>query len=219
MNFSERQSDPRRHLVGFTVVILVHALVVWALVSGLAKKVIDVVRAPIETKVIEEVKKPPPPPEIVLPPPPKLEAPPPPYIPPPEVQIATPPPPQPTISVAPSPVPPPPTPMTPTAPVVVAPPAPPAPPAPRPAVVAIGVACATQVQPTMPPKALREGITGSVKARATIKGGKVIAVEIISSQPRGVFDAAVRNAMMQYGCAAAGDDELKADQVFDFKVE
>ena len=223
MNFSQRQADPRRHLVGITLVILFHALVVWALVSGLAKKVVDVVRAPIETKVIEEIKKPPPPPpEIVLPPPPKLEAPPPPYIPPPEIQIATPPPPQPTITVAPSPVPPPPTPMTPTPPpppvaVVVAPPAPAAPP--RPAVVAIGVACATQVQPSMPAKALREGITGSVKARATIKGGKVVAVEIVSSQPRGVFDAAVRTAMLQYGCSAAGDEEIKADQTFDFKIE
>lgn len=219
MNFSERQADPRRHLVGITVVIAVHALVVYALVTGLANKVVDVIRAPIETKVIEEVKKPPPPPEIVLPPPPKLEAPPPPYIPPPEVQIATPPPPQPTISVAPALVPPPPTVMTPTAPVVVAPPAPPAPPAPRPAVVSIGVACATQVPPSMPPKAVREGITGTVKARATIKGGKVVAVEILSSQPRGVFDAAVRTAMLQYGCSAAGDEELKAEQTFDFKLD
>lgn len=215
MNFSQRQADPRRHLVGITVVILVHAFVVYALVTGLAKKVVDVVRAPIETKVIEEIKKPPPPPEIVLPPPPKLEAPPPPYIPPPEVQIAAPPP-APAITVAPAPVPPPPTVMTPTPPVVVAPPAPPAP---RPSVVSIGVACATQVQPTMPVKAAREGITGTVKARATIKGGKVISVEILSSQPRGVFDSAVRTAMMQYGCAAAGDDELKADQTFDFKLE
>jgi protein TonB len=215
MNFSQRQADPRRHLVGLTVVILFHAFIVYALITGLAKKVVDVVRAPIETKVIEEIKKPPPPPEIVLPPPPKLEAPPPPYSPPPEVQIATPPPPQPTISVAPSPVPPPPTPMTPTPPVVVAPPAP----APRPTVVAIGVACATQVKPAMPVKAQREGITGSVRARATIKGGKVVAVEILSSQPRGIFDAAVRNAMMQYGCSAAGDEELKADQAFDFTLE
>ena len=219
MNFSQRQADPRRHLVGITFVILFHALVVYALVTGLAKKVVEVIRAPIETKVIEEIKKPPPPPEIVLPPPPKLEAPPPPYIPPPEVQIAAPPPPQPTISVAPSPVPPPPTVMTPTPPpVVAAPPAPPAPPAPRPTSVAIGVACATQVQPLMPAKATREGLTGTVKARATIRGGKVIAVEIISSQPRGVFDAAVRSAMMQYGCQAAGDEEIKADQTFEFKV-
>lgn len=72
MDFSKRQGDPRRHLVGFTLVILFHVLIVYALVTGLAKKVVDVVRAPIETKVIEEIKKPPPPPEIVAPPPPRL---------------------------------------------------------------------------------------------------------------------------------------------------
>src|SRR6476620_2392230 len=98
MNFSRRQADPRRHLVGIGFVILLHAIIIYALVSGLAKKVVDVVRAPIETKVIEEIKKPPPPPEIVVPPPPKLKAPPPPFIPPPEIQIATPPPPAPTIT-------------------------------------------------------------------------------------------------------------------------
>ena len=214
MNFSQRQADPRRHLVGLSVVILFHALIVYALVTGLAKKVVDVVRAPIETKVIEEIKKPPPPPEVVLPPPPKLEAPPPPYIPPPEVQIATPPPPQPTISVAPSPTPPPPPVMTPTPPVA---PAPPAPAAPKP--MSIGVACPTMVQPSMPVKAQREGISGIVRARATIKGGKVIAVEILSSPARGVFDSAVRNAMMQYGCSGAGDEEVKAEQEFVFKLE
>ena len=217
MNFSQQQADPRRHLVGFTFVILFHALIVYALVTGLAKKVVDVVRAPIETKVIEEIKKPPPAPEIVLPPPPKLEAPPPPYIPPPEVTIATPPPQQPTITVAPSPEPPPPTVMTPT------PPPPPVAAAPvqappRPATTNIGVACPNQVSPSMPVKAQREGITGVVRAQATIKGGKVIAVEILSTPARGVFDAAVRNAMMQYGCSGAGDEEVKAVQEFSFKL-
>ena len=216
MNFSQRQADPRRHLVGLTVVILFHAFIVWALVTGLAKKVVDVVRAPIETKVIEEIKKPPPPPEVVLPPPPKLEAPPPPYIPPPEVQIATPPPPQPTISVAPSPTPPPPTVMTPTPPPVVAAPAPA--PAPRPASVNIGVVCPTQPKPVLPRKALADGISGEVTARATIKGGMVINVDIISARPRGVFDAAVRAAMLQYSCQTSGDEVLYADQLFDFKV-
>jgi len=215
MNFSQRQADPRRHLVGLSVVILFHALIVYALVTGLAKKVVDVVRAPIETKVIEEIKKPPPPPEIVLPPPPKLEAPPPPYIPPPEVQIATPPPPQPTISVAPSPTPPPPTVMTPTPPVAVAP----APPAPKPTTVNIGVACPTQVKPETPVKAAREGISGVVRAQATIKGGKVVSVEILSSPARGVYDASVRKAMMQYVCSAAGDEEIKAVQEFVFNLE
>ena len=71
MNYSQQQADPKKHLLGISAVILFHVLVVYALVTGLAKKVIDVVRAPIETKVIEEIKKPPPPPEVVVPPPPK----------------------------------------------------------------------------------------------------------------------------------------------------
>ncbi|MEO6363180.1 MAG: energy transducer TonB, partial [Caldimonas sp.] len=77
MNFAEQQASPQRRIVGFGAVLLFHALLVYALVTGLAKKMVDVVRAPIETKVIEEIKKPPPPPEVVVPPPPKLEAPPP----------------------------------------------------------------------------------------------------------------------------------------------
>src|SRR5215207_3765706 len=135
MNFAERQADPRRHLVGMAIVVLFHALVVYALVTGLAKKVVEVVRAPIETKVIEEIKKPPPPPEVVVPPPPKMEAPPPPFIPPPEVQIQTPPPPQPTITAT--------TPTPPPAPVAIAPVTPPAPVAPAaPAAPAVPVSAA-----------------------------------------------------------------------------
>ena len=38
MNFAQRQADPRRHLVGMTIVVLFHALVVYALVTGLAKQ-------------------------------------------------------------------------------------------------------------------------------------------------------------------------------------
>jgi protein TonB len=215
MNFSQRQADPRRHLLGITLVILLHVVVVYALVSGLAKKVIDVVRAPIETKVIEEIKKPPPPPEIVVPPPPKMDAPPPPFIPPPEVQIASPPPPQPTITTTATPPPPGPVTIAPQVPVATAPaPAAPA----RPAVMAIGVACQSMVQPTMPRKALAEGTSGTVVAQATIRGGKVVSVEIMSSKPRGLFDNAVRDAMMQYGCQTTGTEEIKASQTFDFKV-
>lgn len=216
MNFSQRQADPRRHLVGITFVVLLHIFVIYALVTGLARKVVDVVRAPIETKVIEEIKKVLPPPEIIVPPPPKMDAPPPPFIPPPEVLIATPPPVQPTITTTATPAPPAPVAIAPQAPVVAAP-APPAPPA-RAAAVSIGVACTTQVAPVMPVRATRESISGVVRARATIKGGKVVSVEILSSPARGVFDAAVRSAMMQYGCSAAGDEEIKADQEFSFKL-
>jgi protein TonB len=72
-------------------VLLLHVLLIYSLVTGLARKVVEVIKQPIETKVIEEVK-PPPPPDNPPPPPPKMAAPPPPFIPPPEVQVANPPP-------------------------------------------------------------------------------------------------------------------------------
>ena len=208
MDFSTRGPQPQKHALGITMVIALHAIVIYALVTGLGKKIVDVIKQPIETKVIEEVKLPPPPPERLLPPPPKLEAPPPPYIPPPEVQIATPPPTQPTITGTATP--PPQTDIRP-----MQPPAPPAPPAPKPAVVSIKTICQQMVQPTMPRKALQTGTGGSVTARATIKGGKVVEVEILKSHPRGLFDSAVKEAMLQYACA--GDHV--ADQEFVFNVK
>ena len=39
MNYAQQQADPRRHVIGVTVVVLFHLLVVYALVTGLAKKV------------------------------------------------------------------------------------------------------------------------------------------------------------------------------------
>ena len=41
MNFAQRQRDPRKHLVGITAVILFHGFIVYALLTGLAKKVVD----------------------------------------------------------------------------------------------------------------------------------------------------------------------------------
>ena len=212
MNFSQQHRDPRRHIVGFTFVILFHALIVYALVTGLAKKVVDVVRAPIETKVIEEIKKPPPPPEIVVPPPPKLEAPPPPFIPPPEVQIATPPPPQPTITaVTPTP---PPAPVViapappPEAPLAVAPPPPPAPP--KVQSTDARAHCSKMPDPEVP------GVTfvGRVEfmVRATIKANRATDMAIVPGSFKGTSDrkvqrAAVANAisaMQDYVCAGDG---------------
>ncbi|PRC93389.1 energy transducer TonB [Solimicrobium silvestre] len=88
MDFSEHGQDPTKKLVGISVVVLIHVIVIYALLNGLGKQIIAVIKdIPIETKVIEEVKPPPPPPDAP-PPPPKLAAPPPPFIPPPEVQVA-----------------------------------------------------------------------------------------------------------------------------------
>ena len=83
------QRDSSRRLAGLAVVVTLHAALIYALVYGLARKIVEVVRQPLETKIIEEVKAPPPdrPPP---PPPPKLTTPPPPYIPPPEVQVHVP---------------------------------------------------------------------------------------------------------------------------------
>jgi periplasmic protein TonB len=84
--------DSGRRLTGIAVVAVFHLVLIYALVTGLARKLVEVVIPPLETKLIEEVKPPPvdnkPPP----PPPPKFAAPPPPFIPPPEVRIDTPPP-------------------------------------------------------------------------------------------------------------------------------
>src|SRR5688500_20389532 len=67
---------------------LLHLAIGYALVTGLARKVVEVIKAPLETKIIEEVKKPPP--DQPPPPPPKMAAPPPPFIPPPEINIQVP---------------------------------------------------------------------------------------------------------------------------------
>ena len=126
MDYAEAQRNPTKHPVGLSVVIVLHVLLGWALVSGLARKVVEVVKAPIETKIIEEIKPPPPPPPENLPPPPKFAPPPPSFVPPPEVQVNAPPTPAPTITT--TQVAPPPTPVTVSpAPAVVAPPAPVAP--------------------------------------------------------------------------------------------
>lgn len=83
------EKDSSRRLIGLVVVVAFHVALIYALVHGLARQIVEVIRQPLETKIIEEIKAPPPdkPPP---PPPPKLAIPPPPYIPPPEVQVHVP---------------------------------------------------------------------------------------------------------------------------------
>ena len=225
MDFSKRQADPRRHIVGFTFVVLLHAAIVYALVTGLAKKVVDVVRAPIETKVIEEIKKPPPPPEIVVPPPPKLEAPPPPFIPPPEVQIATPPPPQPTITAV-TPTPPPapvviaPAPPPPAAPAVVVAPPPPAPA--KPVAQSVTAICTKVVKPETP---AINGlvVTAVITMSYTIQGGKVTKMDVVKQSYTPSVDrkvkrtiiASIEAAVAEYVCPG---DFADVPQEFTFKI-
>ncbi|MFV3129216.1 energy transducer TonB [Niveispirillum sp. KHB5.9] len=121
---SYRRQEPQSsgRLVGVAVVVLLHVGVIYALMSGLARTVVQVIADPIQAEIVEEITPPPedtPPP----PPPPKFETPPPPYIPPPEVVIANPPPVQSAISTATSERPP--TVQPPPRQVAAAPPAPP----------------------------------------------------------------------------------------------
>jgi protein TonB len=75
-------------LAGLVFVGLLHVALIYALMQGLARKIVEVVRNPLEVKIVETVK---PPPEQPPPlPTPKLAAPPPPYIPPPEVRVQVP---------------------------------------------------------------------------------------------------------------------------------
>lgn len=124
MDFAQQQRNPGRHLLGFGIVVALHVLLGWALVTGLAQRMIEVIKAPIETKIIEETKPPPPPPPENLPPPPKFAPPPPSFVPPPEVNVNPPPTPAPTITTT-QVVPPPAPPVF-----LTPPPAPAAPPAP-----------------------------------------------------------------------------------------
>ena len=77
MRLAQQQRNPVRQIVGFAIVTVLHAGIIYALVYGLARRVVEVIQQPVATKIIEEVKPPPPdvPPSL---PPPMLAAPPPP---------------------------------------------------------------------------------------------------------------------------------------------
>lgn len=214
MNFAMNQPSPPplRRASGFLAVVLLHVLIVYGLVSGLARKAVEVIKKPLDAHIVEEVKLPPPPPPPPPPPkqikqelPPPVTAPPPPFVPPPEIvppAVAAP-----AIEAVSTP---------PVEAPVIAPP-PPAPAPAGPVRTDISVACPQQVAPEMPAKALHDGISGVVKASVRIKAGKIVDVQI-QSGPR-VFHNAVRAAMLRYQCASSGDDEVVATQEFAFKVE
>jgi protein TonB len=91
MEYAEYERNPSKKWFGFSFVILLHGLIIYALVTGLAHKVVEIINPPVETRIIEEVKPPPPPKLPKSPPPQKLLAPPPPFVPPPEVSVQPPP--------------------------------------------------------------------------------------------------------------------------------
>jgi periplasmic protein TonB len=183
MDYAQQQRDPTKHLIGLTVVAALHVLIVYALVTGLARKVVDVIKKPIETKIVEEAK-PPPPPETPPPPPPKMNTPPPPFIPPPEVQISIAPPPTATITSVTSTPPPPVAAIAPTPPHVAVKTAP-----------VIDAARNCQ-KPEYPPASARAEETGVVTVRFVIDiDGKAIQSQVVKSSGHKRLDEAARQAL------------------------
>jgi periplasmic protein TonB len=196
MDFARQQRNPTKHMVGIAVVILVHVLVIYALLTGLARKAVEVIKKPLTATIIEEVKLPPPPPPP--PPPPKKVVIEQPKIPPPPVQPYVPPPDIPTPAPA-EPVIAAPTVVVPTEPNVIAPPPPPAPPAPKPS-VRKGLTPVEIIKPQYPREAIRAGIqSGKVVALLSVdEKGNVTDVRIKSSEPQRVFDREVIRTLAQW---------------------
>jgi len=200
--------------VGLATMVLAHVLIGYALMTGMARQAFEMVKKPLDATIIQEVKLPPPPPP---PPPnpeirkvtqaPKVNEPPPPaYVPPPEVA-------PPASSVEPVI-----TQVQTSQPVAPPPPAPPPVATPEPAAPVradIAIVCPKQVRPSVPERAIDEGIEGTVKAQVRIRNGKVVDVRVLSG-PK-VYHAAVRNAMLAYECSA-GENEVLATQDFTFKL-
>ena len=146
------QPSASRRFGGLAAMVVLHLVLGYVLLSGMAQKVVSIVKKPLETKIIQEVELPPPPP----PPPPKQvrqapppSAPPPPtYVPPPDV--APPPQVESPVSVT-----------TSEKPAEPAPIAPPAPAPTKPVKADIFVTCPKQVQPELPQRALEDGTGGT----------------------------------------------------------
>jgi protein TonB len=201
MDFARQQRDPTRHMIGIAFVVLFHALIVYALVTGLARKAVEVIKKPLDAKIIEEIKAPPPPP----PPKPvqqqqqRIESTPQPYVPPPDIEV-----PQvtqtaPVITAISS--------TPPTEPHVIEAPAPPVvAPAPKPAIRRIA-SRVSGPDPAYPREAIRSGVAkGRVLARVQVdEKGNVIDIQIISSEPPRVFDRAVRSALQEWKLTAEGE--------------
>jgi protein TonB len=215
MDFAEQQRDPKRHVIGIGAVVILHVLVVWALVSGLARKVVEVVKGPIEVKVIEEVIKKPPPPEVV-PPPPKLAAPPPPFIPPPEINIAPPPTTAPTITAVTKDAP-----TAPSAPVIQKVPESPQVASAAPSIRSAQVACANyrEVMSSIvyPREALKDGLEGEVVIEFTVGANGQIKDAVIKSSSNRAFNRSSMAVVSQLQCQSGGQD-IRVQAPISFKI-
>jgi protein TonB len=189
MSYAERRKSSPGRLAGLGGVVILHAAAIYALATGLGHQAVEFLRAPMETRIVAELK-PPEPPKVEPPPPqpPKVVKPPPPsYTPPPKVRVQAPPP----VAAI-------------TATTEVAPTAPAPPPVTAPAPV---VAPAVKVAPALdqarycpppqyPPAARRAGESGAVVLRFLIEvDGSVVDSLVDSSSGFERLDEAARAAL------------------------
>ncbi|HQR86347.1 MAG TPA: energy transducer TonB [Limnohabitans sp.] len=168
-SYASRQRSPRKHLTGIGLVILLHALLLWAIASGLARKVVRMTENTVEAVLMTEAPPPAPTPPPKAPPPPKTPAPPPP------APTST----APAITQAPAP-------PAPT-------PAPAAPAIRTGAVIQAGAHCA---KPDYPSASRRMEEEGTVTLKFLIGvDGKVIQADIEKSSGFTRLDEAARNAL------------------------
>ncbi|MEO6248561.1 MAG: energy transducer TonB [Sphingomicrobium sp.] len=175
--------------VSIVIVALLHVVLGYALVSGLAYNVLKNATTDLKTF---DVSEPPPPPEEKPPPPEKTNAPPPPQVvaPPPMVRMQTVAPQIQTVSVAPPPV------ITPTA-----RPAPPAPPAPPPPVKREGARAKGSLvglfsSDDYPNSALSANEQGTTAVHLTIgTDGRVSGCDISQSSGSSALDSATCNIL------------------------
>ena len=194
MAYADQQMSGNK-VTALIIVAILHVVIGYALVSGLASEAYTKVKEITSAVNIEEEK---PPEELPPPPPPKDNTPPPPIVaPPPPISIAPAPPPIQTQPTIPPPSPPalripPPAPVGP-------PPAPPAPSQARGARTKNERSWAARIQENYPARALREEIEGTVGVRVTVTpDGRAANCSVTASSGSDILDAAACQGMERY---------------------
>ncbi|GGY99873.1 TonB family protein [Novosphingobium colocasiae] len=189
MAYADQQMSGNK-VVALVIVALIHVVVGYALVTGLAFEAAKKVIAKVTTVDIEEEK---PKEEEPPPPPPKQDQAPPPIVaPPPQINIAPAPPVVQTVTEAP----PPPPVLIPTA---APPPPPPAPSKAKGASPKGQAGWASRIQENYPTRAARDNIEGRVGVRVTIgPDGRVSGCSVSSSSGNSDLDSAACDGMTRY---------------------
>lgn len=196
MAYADQQMSGNK-VVSIIIVALIHVLIGYLLISGLAISAVKEIAERVTTIDIEE---PPPPEEPDEPPPeqPQETAPPPPVAPPPPISIAPAPPPIRTQPTIPPPAPPALT-IPPPAPVAAPAPPPPPPSQARGATTRGERRWAARIQENYPSRALREEIEGTVGVRVTVTAnGRATGCSVTASSGSSILDDAACKGMERY---------------------